>query len=111
MRVTDAQAATFAAYDEQDSAKVWYNDPRLLETPTAPDSRNDEFLWLRDLAADLLDERKAHAALAADYAACVRVMADMDRAPLGTAMWSDCWMRLRAALSSPRAVAVLKEGR
>jgi hypothetical protein len=58
-RVTPEQAAVFAAYDEQDAATVWYRaDTRLLETESA-DSRNDEFIWLRDLARDIQDERKA----------------------------------------------------
>jgi hypothetical protein len=63
-RVTDAQARTFAAYDEQTSSTVWYNaDPRLLEEVQSSDSRADEFAWLRDLAADLLDERARCAGL------------------------------------------------
>jgi fermentation-respiration switch protein FrsA (DUF1100 family) len=50
-RVTPEQAAVFAAYDEQDAGTVWYRaDPKLLET-ASDDSRNDEFIWLRDLAA------------------------------------------------------------
>jgi hypothetical protein len=61
MRVTPEQAAVFAAYDEQDAATVWYRaDTKLLVTESA-DSRNDEFIWLRDLALDLTDERWSHA--------------------------------------------------
>lgn len=64
VRVTDAQARTFAAYDEQEIKTVWYNaDPKLLEEVQSSDSRADEFAWLRDLAADLLDERARCAGL------------------------------------------------
>ena len=58
-RVTDAQAATFAAYDESDAATVWYRaDPKLLEQSQSQDSRADEFAWMRDLALDLQDARR-----------------------------------------------------
>jgi hypothetical protein len=88
-RVTDAQAATFAAYHRDDSP-VWYTaDPSLLkqrgdDAEQFPyDKERDEFIWLRDLAKDLLDERRERAAcegaLAADYASIVRALKEVPR--------------------------------
>jgi hypothetical protein len=104
-RVTPEQAAVFAAYDEQDAATVWYRaDTRLLETESA-DSRNDEFIWLRDLALDHADLTAALAACEADYAEAVRAAnVCMDHE-------DECSCGLRAILSTPRARKVLEVGR
>jgi hypothetical protein len=68
-RVTDDEARVFAAYHTDDSP-CWYQlDPSLLkqrgddreEFPY--DKERDEFVWLRDLAADLLYERAKSAGL------------------------------------------------
>jgi hypothetical protein len=72
-RVTDEQAAVFAAYDEQDAATVWYRLDPTLEGRAETDSRNDEFEWLRDLALDLLSARES---LAATKSALAEAIAD-----------------------------------
>jgi hypothetical protein len=64
MRVTDAQAATFAAYEKD--GKVWYELDASLTAPREDTPEGmAEFEWLRDFAADLQDERKWSAALEA----------------------------------------------
>jgi hypothetical protein len=60
-RVTDDQARTFAAYDGEEGTE-WYDaDPSLLNSTEGEGEagilQRDEFLWLRDLALDLLDAR------------------------------------------------------
>jgi hypothetical protein len=103
-RVTDREAAVFAAYDEQDAATVWYRaDTKLLVTESA-DSRNDEFIWLRDLALDHADLTAALAACEADYAAIVRTLREVQNRH-----WDEYRTELvKNALSTPRAVAVLR---
>jgi hypothetical protein len=65
-RVTDVQAAVFAAY--QKDGKVWYELDASLTAPREDTPEGmAEFEWLRDLALDLLlarrerDEAQAHA--------------------------------------------------
>jgi hypothetical protein len=121
-RVTDREAAVFAAYDEQDAATVWYRaDTKLLVTESA-DSRNDEFIWLRDLALDLTDERWSHAETQAAFAECVRAL-DAVRVWFNEAVEVNArdgfdfevefnrefpFGDLNESLSTPRAVAVLR---
>jgi hypothetical protein len=65
-RVTDEQAAVFAAYEKD--GKVWYELDASLTAPREDTSEGmAEFEWLRDLALDPLlarrerDEAQAHA--------------------------------------------------
>jgi hypothetical protein len=104
MRVTPEQAAVFAAFDEHNQATVWYRLDPKLEGCAEMDSRNDEFIWLRDLANDLLDTRTALANCEADYAAIVRTLKEVQNR-----YWDESRTELvKAALSTPRAVAALK---
>jgi hypothetical protein len=109
-RVTPEQAAVFAAYDEQDSKTVWYNaDPSLLARADQEESPYDatEMDWLRDLALDHADLTAALAACEADYADIVRTLREVQNRH-----WDEYRTELaKNALSTPRAVAVLKEGR
>ena len=109
-RVTDEQAAVFAAYVPE--GKVWYEaDPSLLKQrgddaeEFPPDRERDEFIWLRDLALDLQDERREHADCEADYVALARTLKEVQNR-----YWDDYRTELvKNALSTPRAVAALKE--
>lgn len=77
-RVTDEQARTFAAYHSDDSLPWYQADPSLLKqrgddaTEFPFDKERDEFIWLRDLALDLLAcraERDEWEKVALDYPA------------------------------------------
>jgi hypothetical protein len=121
MRVTPEQAAVFAGYVPE--GKVWYElDASLSANGQA------EFEWLRDLALDHAELTAALAACEADYAAAVRALegcvsdliwcgGSYDFSVDGVARIG--WLkgpeqsikRAGAVFSTPRAVAVLKEGR
>jgi len=77
MRVSDAEAAVFAKYREDDEL-VWYKaDPSLLKLREGDDTQEkqrDEFVWLRELALDLRDCRAALSACEADYAEAVKAL-------------------------------------
>jgi hypothetical protein len=64
-RVTDDQAWTFAAYDGGEGTEWEDLDPSLKNATEADVAagyiQRDEFLWLRDLALDLLESRALHA--------------------------------------------------
>jgi hypothetical protein len=110
-RVTPEQAAVFAGYHTDDSP-VWYQaDPSLLKqrgddaVEFPYDKERDEFIWLRDLALDLLDERQAHAETQAAYAEAVRTLKEVQNRH-----WDEFRTELvKNALSTPRAVAALRE--
>mgnify|MGYP001385334783 CR=1 FL=1 len=78
-RVTDEQAAVFAAYHTDDSLPWYQADPSLLkqrgdDAEEFPyDKERDEFVWLRDLALDLLSARES---LAASQCALAEAIAD-----------------------------------
>jgi hypothetical protein len=115
MRVIDEQAAVFAGYKCEGSGTVWYNvDPKMAEKLCSCGERMDEFAWLRDLALDHADLTAALAACEDDYAAIVRTLREVQIRHLDEYRTELVEYRaelVKNALSSPRAVAVLRVGR
>jgi hypothetical protein len=108
-RVTPEQAAVFAKAAVEGPEKVWYE-----VAPELSGMRDDvtgekmtEFYWLRDLALDHAELTAALAACEADYAAIVCTLKEVKNR-----YWDEYRTELaKNALSTPRAVAALKEGR
>jgi hypothetical protein len=107
MRVTDSQAATFATRRVSDERLEWI----LSKMPTGGVSLDllDALRW--QVCLDLRDERQAHAETQAAFGHVVRLLDAISAWTEGAyekPEWAEHIVRI---LSTPRAVAVLREGR